>query len=112
LTNALHQQKKRKIHEICEKYSETEIEFAFLQNLRVNKKKLANMITDLLLKNDDDIESLKKNKEIIPFSENEATALIEDVKLTKYQYEIIRSQAKQRNTDILIPYKQLSFAKK
>jgi len=105
--------KKRKIHEIREKYSETEIELASLQNLRASgKKKLANMITDLLLKNDDDIESLKKSKEIIPFTENEAIALIEDVKLTKYQYEIIRSQTKQRNADILIPYKQLSFAKK
>lgn len=69
------------------------------------------MINDLLLKTDDDTESLKKN-EIIPFSETEAIALIEDVKLTKYQYEAIRSQIKQRNADILVPYKQLSFAKK
>lgn len=55
--------KRRKIQLIREKYSETEIELAFLQNLRDSgKTKIANMINDLLLKTDDDIESLKKMK--------------------------------------------------
>lgn len=103
--------KQRKINLIREQYSKTEIERAFLQNLRdSDKMKLANMITDLLLKPDDVIENVKNN-EIIRFSETEAVALIEDVKLSKYQYETIRSQIKQRNADILVPYKQLSFAK-
>lgn len=104
--------KRRKIQLIRKKYSETEIELAFLQNLRDSgKTKIANIINDLLLKTDDDIESLKKS-EIIPFSETETIALIEDIKLTKYQYETIWSQIKQRNADILVPYKHLSFAKK
>lgn len=68
------------------------------------------MINDLLLKTDDDIESLKKN-EVIPFSKTEAIALIEDVKLTKYQYETIRSQIKQRNADILVPYNNFPLQK-
>lgn len=55
--------KRRKIQLIREKYSETKIELAFLQNLRDSgKTKIANMINDLLLKTDDDTESLKKMK--------------------------------------------------
>jgi len=91
LTNALHQQNKEKFTKFAKNIRKLKLNLPFCKTCALGKKKLANMITDLLLKNDDDdIESLKKNKEIIPFSENEAIALIEDVKLTKYQYEIIR----------------------
>ncbi|EFN70735.1 hypothetical protein EAG_07643, partial [Camponotus floridanus] len=46
------------------------------------------------------------------YSAEEALALIEDVKLSKYQYEVVRMQAKKRNVDIYPAYNKILEAKK
>ena len=49
---------------------------------------------------------------ITRYTDDEALALIEDAKLSVYQYEIIRIQAKAKNADIYPHYRSLSDAKK
>lgn len=101
--------KRRKLQEIQECHSELEIQLAFLRNLRAaGKTKLANKITSLL--NDTDGDDMEES--IIMFTDDEAIALIEDAKLSKHQYEIIRLKAKAKNADIFVPYKNLIDAKK
>lgn len=100
--------KYRKIQEITDSYSEEEIRRAFLKNLRDSgKKHLIKVIEDLLNESSQDNSS----SNIIPFSEDECIALIQDAKLSKWQYELIRKQAKENNADIFLPYKRLYEAK-
>lgn len=47
-----------------------------------------------------------------PFTDNECLALIEDAKLSRHQYQLIRLQAKSKNADIFVPYFNLEEAKK
>ncbi|XP_070519748.1 uncharacterized protein [Cardiocondyla obscurior] len=104
--------KRRKLIEIVNNYSEKEIEEAFLQSLRnAGKRKLTNVINQLL-QQDDTTKNNENDPCIIPYTADEAVALIEDAKLTKYQYECIRINAAQRNANIYPLYKNLSFAKK
>ena len=49
---------------------------------------------------------------ITRYTDNEALALIEDAKLSVYQYEIIRIQAKAKHADIYPHYRSPSDAKK
>ena len=49
---------------------------------------------------------------ITRYTGDEALALIEDAKLSVYQYEIIRIQAKAKNADFYPHYRSLSVAKK
>lgn len=72
----------RKIQSITNSYSAEEIKQAFYKNLRdAGKKHLIKLIDELL--NDTDKDVTDKGN-VIPFSENETIALIEDTKLSKW----------------------------
>lgn len=49
---------------------------------------------------------------IMKYSPEEALALVVDLKLTKYQYDLLHSQAKERYADIYPPYKKVFDPKK
>lgn len=101
--------KRRKVQSIQESYSPLEIEQAFLSNLKASgKHKLANKIIQLL----QDSEKTEDETSAIRFGHDETLALIEDAKLSRHQYEIIRLQAKARNADIYVPSTDLLEAKK
>jgi len=100
---------------IEENHSNNEIQETFFRMLRTNKKwKLANIIKTILIENDEEPKNVKNCDEQshTPYSVEEALALIEDVKLSKYQYEIIQMQAKERNADIYSSYSKVLEAKK
>lgn len=97
-----------------ENYSNIEIQEAFFRMLRINGKcKLANIIKTII-ENDKESKNFEDCDEQLqtPYSAEEALALIEDVKLSKYQYEVIRMQAKERNVDIYPAYNKVLEAKK
>lgn len=96
--------KRRKIQALTDSYSEEEIKQAFYKNLRDSGKQKFIKIIENILKNDDDTA--------YSLTEAESLALIEDAKLSKWQYDTIRKRAKEKNADIFIPYKKLSEAKK
>lgn len=81
--------KRRKLIRIEKTYSELEIQESFLRLLRISgRSSLATEIQLLLnIKNNDDKND--NNKHFVKFSAEEALALIEDTKLSKYQYESI-----------------------
>lgn len=94
---------------IQENYSPLEIEQAFLGNLKASgKHKVANKIIQQL----QDFEKTEHERSAIRFVHDEVLALIKDAKLSRQQYEIIRLQAKARNTDIYVPSTHLLEAKK
>lgn len=101
----------RKIQSITDSYSAEEIKQAFYKNLKdAGKKHLIKLIDNLL--NDNNSTDVTDEANVIPFSEDEAIALIEDTKLSKWQYDTIRKQVRAKNADIFIPYKRLLSAKK
>lgn len=106
--------KRRKLIEIEETFSPSEIQDAFIRNLRTTGKlKLANAICKLLCSHDNnDAENTFKLKSPLkPYSSEEALALIEDLRLTKYQYKVLRQQAKERNADMYPSYHNIMQAK-
>lgn len=59
------------------------------------------------------LEVLRGNfKFEIPYTPNEALALFVDQKSTRQKYELLRSQAKSKNSDLYPPYYQVAEAKK
>lgn len=104
--------KRRKLIMIEETYSELEIQESFLRLLRTSgKNNLASKI--LFLLNTENIDNEHdSNTHFLKFSAEEALALIEDTKLSKYQYESIHFQTKKRNADIFPSYHQILEAKK
>lgn len=75
---------------------------------------MSNIIKTILIRNDEESKNLDNCDEQLqtPYSAEEASALIEDVKLFKYQYEVVRMQAKKRNVDIYPAYNKVLEAKK
>lgn len=103
--------KYRIVQSITSSYSQEEIKKAFYKNLRDSgKKHLIEQIEDLLGDPNCSMNN-SVSEEIIPFTEDEAIALIEDAKLSKWQYDTIRKQVKGKNVHIFIPYKRLFSAK-
>lgn len=95
----------RRINDIRQIYSHAEIQHAFITSLRSNgNSQLANKINKLLSPDIDEIyeEPIEDNKEY-----DEVLALIQDTKLTKYQYEILHSYALSKNVYIFHSYKKL-----
>lgn len=58
------------------------------------------------------IEILDNDSDIVPYTANEALALIVDTDLSYHQYEIIYHQAKSRNANIYPSYNRILQAKK
>lgn len=107
--------KRRRLISMEDNYSSSEIQEAFFRMLRTNGKwKLVNIIKTILMENDEESEISENcdTQSYTPYSAEEALALIEDVKLSKYQYKIIRMQAKERNANIYPEYKKILDAKK
>lgn len=101
--------KYRKIQSITESHSAEEIQNAFFKVLRdCGKKHLINEIKKLL---NDNSENSDPEEDPIFFSEDECIALIEDAKLSKWQYDTIRKRAKGKNANIFIPYDELASAR-
>lgn len=95
--------KRRKIELLADTYSEEELKLAFYKKLRDSGKgNLVKIIEDLL-------ENKRSNQ--ITFSEEESLALIEDAKLSLWQYDTIRRRTKEKNADIFISYKNLGEAR-
>lgn len=59
---------------------------------------MVNLIESLIKSNSDDFDHILHKflnlEELISYTAEEATALVEDVKLSKRQYELIQKQAK------------------
>jgi len=99
----------RKINDIRQIYSHAEIQQAFLTGLRSNgNSKLANKINKLL---SPDTEEMYEEPNENSKEQDEILALIEDTKLTKHQYETLRSYALSKNVNIFPSYKTISEAK-
>lgn len=99
----------RKINDIRQIYSHAEIQQAFLTDLRANgNSQLANKINTLLSSDIEEMceESIENDEE-----QDKVLALIEDIKLTKHQYETLRSYAISKNAYIFPSYKKLSKIK-
>lgn len=109
--------KKRRVDKLRQETHQNEIEIAFLSNLSETDK-IAARIVKYVLKADTDkkmrILKLIENegKDLIPYSANESLALMTDAKLTRSQYKLIQSQAKQRNGNIYPNYAKVLEAKK
>jgi hypothetical protein len=102
--------KRRRLMSIAEQYSELEVQEAFLYILRTSGKiSLANSISHLLQL--EKCVTEESDSSLIPFTADEAVALIEDAKLSKYQYEHIRIEVTKRNCNILPSYKRLKNTK-
>lgn len=96
-----------------ETFSDIEIQEAFLRRLKASGNiNLWAKIKDLLSGNVDVENDVGMEKNAARHSDDEALALIEDAKLSKYQYEIIREKAKAINSDIYPSYKSLEEARK
>ena len=100
--------KRRKVKSIHENYSAIEIQHE-ISSLRADGRiKLANKISQLL----NEPEENEDLTSTVRFTDDQTVALIEDAKLSRHQYEIIRLQAKEKNADIYVPYSNLMDAKK
>lgn len=105
------------MEEFRQNQSKEEIEGAYLQILRDdNDNKVdAEIIKSLTkLQSKELILKIAEGEffNIIKYTPEEALALLIDLKLTKYQYELLHSQAKQRHADIYPPYYKVFEIKK
>lgn len=94
-----------------EKTSE-EIELAFISNLSQTDQIGVQIVKSLSSTNSETkqqvLELLRGNfKFEIPYTPNEALALFLDQKSTRQKYELLRSQAKSKNSDLYPPYYQV-----
>lgn len=110
--------KRRRIEEIRQAKTKEEIEGAFIQNLRVENSDIDAEIITGLKKVDGRMKELILKvingmlSEVTKYSSEEALALIIDLKLSKFQYDLLRSQAKERQADIYPPYCKVFETKK
>lgn len=109
--------KRRRIEEIRQKSTEEQIEGAYIRNLRVDREIDAVIIkglrtVDIRLK-ELILKIVQGNfSEAVNYTAEEALALMIDLKLSKYQYERLHSQAKQIHADIYPPYNKVFEVKK
>lgn len=109
--------KKRRIEEMRESNTKEEIEGAYMQNLRNDSEIDAEIMKGLqdvdVASKELILEIIQGNfTEVIPYTPEEALALIIDLKLSKYQYDLLRSQAKKRHADMYPPYCKVFEVKK
>lgn len=84
--------KRRRILQLQQNHSADEIQEAFIHHLKLSGKKEVQKIFEILKLSDADNETIDDFYEntVQPISTNEALAVIEDAKLSKYQYEVVR----------------------
>lgn len=109
--------KKRRMESVRENTTNEEIEGAYLKNVRENSEIDAEIINKLSMASPDTKELIIKllRGDFVHFSRytaDEALALMVDLKLTKFQYDLLHTQAKKRCADIYPPYSHVLEAKK
>lgn len=98
----------RRLQEILDIYSEEEVKKAFYKILRNSgKQHLINEIENLLENSMDTVNPEQVN----PFTGDECIALMEDARLSKWQYETIRKQVQGKHVNIFQIYRNLVFAR-
>lgn len=103
--------KYKKIQSITKSYSQEEIKEAFFNNLRAAGhhdilKKIKSIFAESEQAFDENVN------EVTSFSEVETIALIEDLKLSKWQYETLRKHLEGKYIYVFKTYKSLSATKK
>lgn len=111
--------KRRRIEEVQQTLTKDEIEGAYFRNVRDD---ISSEIDAEILKGLAKVDTRSKElilkivqgnfNEIVKYTPEEALALTIDLKLSKFQYELLHSQAKQRQADIYPPYKHVFEVKK
>lgn len=110
--------KRRKTAEIRHNNSTDSLTFASSMKLRLEGKsseaKLVQLATQTTPQRASRILSAWEKSEalIIPYTADEALALILDLRLTKAQYNKLRGESKKRNADLYPSYKKILLAKK
>lgn len=110
--------KRRRMEQVCQNNTQEEIEGAFFINLRENCDEIdAEIINNLPMASLTTKELIMKilRGDFVPFSRytpDEALALMVDLKLTKWQYDVLHIQAKKKNADLYPPYSHVVDAKK
>lgn len=107
--------KKRKIRELMNKSSE-ELFIATEAKLRQEgKRSMAEAVKKVVGSSPKTLKKLKVpqiTKSAIPYTPEEALALITELKLTKHQYKNLQKNAKERNANIYPSYDSILEAKK
>lgn len=108
---------RRRCNDIRSTFSQNQINEVYLDHLKKNDRKLEAKIVEKLRSASPDrqtkiLEILNEDREVIPYTSDEALALITDANLSTHQYEIIQKQAKLRNADIYPSYYYILSSKK
>lgn len=108
--------KRRRSLKIRSSTDNTQIELVYMDYLRDNDRKVDVKIIDQLRcaspeRKQKIIDLLNEDKIIVPYTPDEALALLVDANLSVHQYELIQKQAKKRNANIYPSYPQVANAK-
>lgn len=109
--------KKRRCDKIRSEISEAQLNAMFISYLKRNNRKSDAKILQKLRSASPErktkiLKILDEDTDIVPYTANEALALIVDANLSYHQYEIIHHQATSRNANIYPPYNRILDAKK
>lgn len=106
--------KKRKIQDLMNRPSE-ELSFAVESKFREEGKRyIAEVIKKTVTTSPKSLKQLNTHptEKMVPYTPDEALALIADLKLTKHQYKHLQKSAKDRNANIYPTYDSILEAKK
>ena len=104
--------KRRKTELLYATHSQKELQFALEHSLRTSgHKNIADKLHALMLSIDSD-DSINERQPVKCLSKEEALALYFDAKLTKFQYNRIRSESIKKDSCIFPTYKNILEAKK
>lgn len=108
-------QKKRRTEHIHTTMTSEEISHAHITKLREDRNGDIADILDHLLKNPQDVQKVKNsildNNEKPKFTADEALGLVLSLKLSKWQYNIMRRSVNEKNADLFPSYYKVQMAK-
>lgn len=110
--------KRRKTQLLRSEVGSLELSYAAQMSLRASGQlDAANVIKDVTLTTPKRAEKYRKayketSKSVMPYTDDKALSLIIEAKLSKHQYNILRSTAKLNNCNIYPPYEKITLAKK